>query len=56
MLFFNDNAMSLKSDHVPPKKGKKKVRKSRDTPDSDDILHQCLQITQKKHFFLMKIT
>lgn len=45
--------MSLKSDHVPPKKGGEKSE-SRD--DSDDILHQCLQITQKKHFFLMKIT
>lgn len=54
MLFFYDNAMSLKSDHVPPKEGGKKVRESRD--DSDDIFHQCLQITQKKHFFLMKIT
>lgn len=46
--------MSLKSDHVPPQKRGEKVRESSD--DSDDILHQCLQITQKKHFFLMKIT
>lgn len=45
--------MSLKSDHVPPKKGEKKSERA---AMSDDILHQCLQITQKKHFFLMKIT